>query len=290
MENQQYNHFDELLRQSLDGAKLPVPSGVWESVGASISTKAVVATKVAGVKLMLIKSIAGLIVTGGMVWGTYQLLQTPKSDRKTEKNLIKEEIVSSNLIEEKVSPELTSPEFINKENTPNVSSSQTAKTLDSGFISKVIVSLPVKDSLKQPIEIKSASTHNQTSPDEKKIVKSVKNEQPIEEKGNENLSEPSDNHTKEYVNLSIPNVFTPYEKDGYNDCFKILIENEVKYSIQIFDLQGKKVFESQNKLECWDGRNIQTGQMCPRGFYTYKLIYELKTGFKKTERGELNLL
>jgi len=290
MENQQYNHFDDLLKQSLEGARLPVPSGVWESVGASISTKAIVATKVAGVKLIIIKSIAGLVITGGMVWGTYQLIQTSKSSQKTDNNSTRNEIVTSSIIEEKGSPKQTSPEIIKKDNSNKVSSSQNVKTLDTGSMSKVDVSLPLKDTPAEPIETKSSSTHNQTSSEEKKMEKPVKNEQPVKETGNNNPPEPSENQAKEQINLSIPNVFTPFEKDGYNDCFKILIENEAKYSIQIFDLQGRKVFESHNKLDCWDGRNIQTGQMCPRGFYTYKLIYELKTGFKKTERGELNLL
>lgn len=289
METPQNNHFDEMLRQSLEGAKLPVPSGVWESVGASIATKAVVATKIAGIKLVIIKSIAGFIVTGGMIWGAYQLFQNP-SPTQTNKTTPLNNIVSSNTIVDQEPIETPTQDISNTKTTNIEPSSQTPVSFDTGSIPTSIVSVPLKDTVIQPVQIKSTTPPANTKPEEKKIVKPVKNEQTVKETGSPSSTETTEIKSKEQINLNIPNVFTPYELDGFNDCFRINIENESKYAIQIFDMEGKKVFESLNKLECWDGRNIQTGQMCPRGFYTYKLIYELKTGFKKTERGELNLL
>ena len=56
MENNQHiNTFDAMLKQSLEGSQMPVPAGVWEAVGSSIGTKAIVATKIAGLKLLILK-------------------------------------------------------------------------------------------------------------------------------------------------------------------------------------------------------------------------------------------
>lgn len=288
MENQQHNHFDQMLRQSMEGAKLPVPSGVWESVGSSLATKAVVATKVASIKFVIIKSIAGLLVTGGMVWGAYELF-TNQNTATSANNTPQNNTVSSN--------SQTEPIPLTEQSAENVQpTSQNTKvynapvSYDSMFETTQVVSIPAKDTVKQPIQTTPSVSSSEKTNGEKKIIKSSTNETPVNETNRQQTTEPTVTPTAEPINLTIPNVFTPYEMDGYNDCFKISIENEIKYSIQIFDLNGNKVFESMNKMDCWDGRNIRTGQMCPRGFYTYKLIYELKTGFKKTERGELNLL
>lgn len=288
MENQQHNQFDQMLRQSLEGAKLPVPSGVWESVGSSLASKAVVATKVASVKLVIIKSIAGLLLTGGMVWGAYELFTNsntvPSANNTPQNNTVSSIAPAEPNLSVEPSAENVQP------TSQNTKVYNAPVSYDSMFETTQVVSIPAKDTVKQPIQTSPSVSASEKTNGERKITKSSTNETPVNETNRQQTTEPTVTPTPEPINLTIPNVFTPYEMDGYNDCFKISIENELKYSIQIFDLNGNKVFESLNKMDCWDGKNIRTGQMCPRGFYTYKLIYELKTGFKKTERGELNLL
>jgi hypothetical protein len=55
---------------------MPVPAGVWEAVGSSIGTKAIVATKIAGLKLLILKTLAGIVLAGGAGFGIYELVKT----------------------------------------------------------------------------------------------------------------------------------------------------------------------------------------------------------------------
>jgi hypothetical protein len=118
--NQPIENFDAMLRQSLEGAKMPVPTGAWEAIGSSLGAKAVVAVKVASVKLILIKSIAAAVLAGGAIWGAIELFQTePK----------KQEVVQNQSTENADSPEVINQAPIeienNSEQTTNASSTKT---------------------------------------------------------------------------------------------------------------------------------------------------------------------
>jgi len=65
----------------------------------------------------------------------------------------------------------------------------------------------------------------------------------------------------------IPNVFTP-NGDGENDLFFIEAENIETFFIQIFNLKGKVVFESNNLEAKWDG-NDAFGLPLNQGQYLY---------------------
>ena len=66
MENTPHtNPFDAMLKQSLENSQMPVPQGAWESVASSLGAQAVVATKVAGLKLLLFKSVDLLFLRQG---------------------------------------------------------------------------------------------------------------------------------------------------------------------------------------------------------------------------------
>jgi gliding motility-associated-like protein len=58
--------------------------------------------------------------------------------------------------------------------------------------------------------------------------------------------------------MEIPNVFTP-NGDGNNDYFMINAKHLNSYSIVIYNRWGKKVFESNNVSQSWDGKNVEDG-------------------------------
>ncbi|MFN7312483.1 MAG: gliding motility-associated C-terminal domain-containing protein [Bacteroidota bacterium] len=74
----------------------------------------------------------------------------------------------------------------------------------------------------------------------------------------------------------IPNVFTPFNHDGYNDEFVITIDNETLYELKITDQVGKIVFETKNKTKFWNGTNVYNGTTCEPGIYMVTLKYQIK--------------
>ncbi len=78
--------------------------------------------------------------------------------------------------------------------------------------------------------------------------------------------------------LNIPNVFTP-NGDGVNDYFLISGVGLKSYSLTIFDRWGKKVFESDNVLKSWDGKNENDGT------YYYLIKAESVGGKQFDEKG-----
>lgn len=73
--------------------------------------------------------------------------------------------------------------------------------------------------------------------------------------------------------LYIPNAFSP-NGDGVNDYFKPIVTCPVKdYRLQVFDRWGRKVFESSDVSEKWDGK--KDGVEMSRGIYIYTV--QLKT-------------
>jgi len=291
--NQPIENFDVMLRQSLEGAKMPVPTGAWEAIGTSLGTKVVVAVKVASIKLILIKSIAAAVLAGGAVWATLELFQTEPKKSVTIQNQSSEvenpnSVVTQNQITDENKVEALDKNINTSKITPN-----TGPVLPGEFnVSEG--KLPPTRIYKDTFKVTEKSKENAIVPDSKpNKLEKPKTETPLVNTDNGDKS-----NIKEEVKIPvtlnkpivIPDVFTPYDVDGSNDCFKVLIENEVKFSLQIFDGKGIKVFECIDKNNCWDGKDKNTGNMSPRGFYSYKLMYELNNGFKKITIGGLNLL
>ncbi len=83
--------------------------------------------------------------------------------------------------------------------------------------------------------------------------------------------------------LTIPNIFTP-NGDGKNDVFLISGIGMVTYSATIYDRWGKKVFESTDIKQSWDGKGADDGT------YYYIITAESINGKQFDERGYLLLL
>jgi len=80
--------------------------------------------------------------------------------------------------------------------------------------------------------------------------------------------------------LNIPNVFTP-NGDGVNDYFLISGVGLRTYSLAIFDRWGRKVYESNDVKQSWDGKNVNDGT------YYYVIKAESVNGKQFDEKGYL---
>ena len=285
--NQNINNFDAMLKQSLEGSQMPVPAGVWEAVGSSIGTKAIVATKIASLKLLILKTVAGVVLAGGVGYGVYELFK-PSSNN----DIIKTPITENNSSETE-----TTPNTILQSNE-NPSTSEVAKISAKKDDSLVFTNHSDIYTNSETPSNKEVIDNSKTENKESKVTENqspvTKSETPKKQSEPEKINEPVKETPKEEPIVTPafpepPNVFTP-DGDGLNDDFKIVVENEKIFNLQIYDDQGKKVFETNDKNIGWNGKNMFTGEVCKRGVYIYTYYYELNTGFRKKDRSILNLL
>ena len=291
------NSFDAMLKQSLEGSQMPVPSGVWETVGSSIGAKAIIATKVASLKLIILKTVAGLVFTGGAVYGVYELIKSQENSNTENSNSVPLVSLNNQNPDSNVSTieipftRITADERKHPVFKDSVQSNNSTQIYQNSFIADTIREAIL------PSESNSEGDNGGVSSDNSGIKKpTAKTESPktTEPKTETPVKTPAKeipyNEEKYSSNdIVIPDVFTPNDLDGKNDCYQVIIENETKFVLQIFDMNNKRVFETTDKNKCWDGRNMNTGQMCPKGIYIYKLIYELKSGYNRTVPGQLTL-
>lgn len=80
--------------------------------------------------------------------------------------------------------------------------------------------------------------------------------------------------------LEVPNIFSP-NGDGINDNFVVSGVGLKTYSASIFDRWGRKVFESTDVTQSWDGKNVDDGT-----FY-YVIKAESNAGKLFDEKGYL---
>jgi len=69
--------------------------------------------------------------------------------------------------------------------------------------------------------------------------------------------------------LFIPNVFTP-NGDDLNERYLVEYSGSQPFLMEIYDRWGTKHFQSQNKLEGWQGTTME-GQRVPEGVYYYRI-------------------
>lgn len=67
--------------------------------------------------------------------------------------------------------------------------------------------------------------------------------------------------------ISIPNVFSP-NGDGVNDFFSSGYDGDELFMMQIFDRWGTKYFETRNRNQLWDGKDLN-GVDAAEGVYFY---------------------
>lgn len=87
--------------------------------------------------------------------------------------------------------------------------------------------------------------------------------------------------------VDVPNAFTPNSGD-INSKVMVRGFGIVKVRFIIWNRWGQKVFETNNRLEGWDGR--VRGQIQPMDVYAYTLDVEFFDGAKTTKKGDITLI
>jgi gliding motility-associated-like protein len=91
----------------------------------------------------------------------------------------------------------------------------------------------------------------------------------------------------ESCRIDLPNTFIP-DGDGQNDAFPVVRECTFDaYQLSVFNRWGKRVFETQNPSEVWEGNS--GGAACSEGVYFYLLEYRLPRKEKQKASGTLFL-
>ena len=92
-------------------------------------------------------------------------------------------------------------------------------------------------------------------------------------------------------NLYFPSAFTP-NGDGINDFFGPIttaVDEQVVYSLYIYNRNGEKVFESHSLNDGWDGKF--KGARCPAGMYVYRCkAHARKNGRNLSTEGTVHLI
>ena len=76
-----------------------------------------------------------------------------------------------------------------------------------------------------------------------------------------------------FKELVLYNVFTPYG-DGFNDVFKLKVENTKHFNIQIYNRWGELVYKSTDPYFEWNGTDINSQKELPAGTYFYIIDYQ----------------
>lgn len=94
------------------------------------------------------------------------------------------------------------------------------------------------------------------------------------------------------VRAFVPSAFRPQSNVLANQTFgpKIALEDVNRYHFYIVNRWGKRIFETNNPDEAWDGTYQNGTQTAPAGTYLYYLEYATPNGKKETDRGSFVLI
>ena len=88
--------------------------------------------------------------------------------------------------------------------------------------------------------------------------------------------------------ILMPNAFTPND-DGRNDIIKpVLTFMPQKYTFQVFDRWGSRIFESSDPETGWNG-SINSGEKAPEGLYIYYILLTTSKGIEVEQKGEITV-
>lgn len=274
-----FNDIDRLLDEQLSSFQPGPPEGAWEQIQQQLPpAKPVQSPGVSnslGTKLFASKWIIAGLSGVVSIAAAYVMLHTNSaSNRSTpvnqsiEKPIQTEPVQISTPIPEKNSdnqPQSTSPQADVKSDNqltplnPEVVHTETNTNFD-----------PINAGDHSAVSIEN-SIQPAPKPVKKQLIEPViSNEKSDKTSGDV----PSGKMTREEDNLFIPNIFTPNSQDDLNSVFEIKIENENVYRLKIFNSKGQVVFTSDDKRMRWNGNQMNMGEPCDEGVYTYEFVYQ----------------
>ncbi len=90
--------------------------------------------------------------------------------------------------------------------------------------------------------------------------------------------------------IFLANIFTPGDKDGKNDEFRIPISGQESFEIEVFNRWGTLIFQSKDPSVMWNGQVENTGEVCSAGTYFYLLKYKFPNQDSKSIHGCVMLI
>jgi gliding motility-associated-like protein len=278
-------NIDELLKESFDNFSPETPDvwqGIQQSVQATQATSLTVGAK--GVALG-IKMIAAVVIVGAAI--TAYIVATNKAENKmpveatpiTEKPFDYTTHAITNEALEPIASESKKNDERPKVNLDKPKNDQKKLISTQEAVQKFAVGTQtefIEKEISKPAEavVGANNTKPSARPQPTTITPKTEQEQPaIQEVLTTNQSP-----KPIAVNIeppTIPGSFSPND-DGVNDRYVIVIDQDELYSLVILDKEGKKVFESNDKANTWDGRDAKSGNMCPQGTYQYLFNYQVK--------------
>jgi gliding motility-associated-like protein len=99
---------------------------------------------------------------------------------------------------------------------------------------------------------------------------------------------PPDGDSCESAFLTVPDVFTP-NGDGVNDIYKLNVVDIVIDNFEIFDRWGKKLFETVDHSQGWNG--VFNSEKCTEGVYFCIVNYRsCVDGSLRSKKSSLSLI
>jgi gliding motility-associated-like protein len=89
--------------------------------------------------------------------------------------------------------------------------------------------------------------------------------------------------------IFVPNAFTP-NGDGLNDLLTVFGTNLEEFKMQIYNRWGELVFQSDKLTYKWNGRKMNTGDMCENANYVFVIFAKPKSRVKKLLKGNVLLI
>lgn len=296
------NDIDKLLKESFSEFTPDAPN-VWQGIEQGVqSAQAAQGAGVAGAVKgagIVAKMIAAVAVSASLVAGYVML-----SDKKEEAPAM---TATTHEVAAPTQPAIIAEEEPVGENTRNTTSRQEVQRTTA-----VPAATTASHTHVEPEQTKAAVMHNpkaestggdagirtEEKPSTPQVIpKTTPNEpaaKPVTPATAENTARRQENVTKqdqanpvpkpynpnaeedeEFEKPTIPGSFSP-DGDGVNDRFVILIDQEASYALTIVDKNQRVVFESDNKMSTWDGRDMRTGMICSQGTYYYTFRYQFK--------------
>lgn len=88
--------------------------------------------------------------------------------------------------------------------------------------------------------------------------------------------------------LDCPNAFSPFNRDGVNDEWKVSYQSLVSFECHIFNRWGVKIASFTDPAQGWDGKH--NGKFVPAGVYLYVIKAVGADGVKYNKSGDINIL